>query len=190
MKPNKSESTMERDLILLSRENMNNLMLKLISDFGYVSGDELSDIFSALRPMLKSSKRLPHPFYNKEEATSYLLRKGLLTETGFSPFTYTISPREIGLDEKTLQKGFVEACGESSEVIQQFIKDAVTKKNRNIYLRRIALVAIAYEKVPSSLQMDFLLKSGVDENTAKEALQTFKNYMTKIEGLTFRDYHQ
>ena len=188
MEPNKSESEMKRDLILLSRENMNNLILKLVFDFNYVSDDELSDILFALRPMLKSSRRLPHPFYSREEATSYLLRKGLLTETGFSPSTYTISPREIA--EETLQKGFAEACGESNEVIQQFIKDAVTIKNRNIYLRRIALVATAYEKVPAHLQMDFLLKSGMDKNTAKEALRTFKNYMTKVEGLTFRGYRQ
>jgi hypothetical protein len=158
----------------LSYENIDCLMLDSVCKLGKVSEEEFSVLCNLLQILFRNINRPFTPFYSCQECLDNLVREGRLFQIGISKPEFKSNPEAVRNVENELKKILSEG---HYRIYREVINELSRTKDRLTKLYGLEKAAIAYEKLPEHLKIDFIKSSAYVQSEYQA-----KRLLSKIEG--------
>jgi hypothetical protein len=161
----------------LSDEDINCLMLNSTYRLKKVSEEEFSMLYNILQVLFRNTYRPFTPFYPCQECLDNLVREGLLFQIGMSRPEF-VANSEVAKNAENKLKLISE---KHYKMYREVISELARAKDRLAKLYSLERAAIAYEKLPEHLKIDFIESSGYVRNKyeAKRLLRKIERWITR-----------
>jgi len=168
-----------KDVNFLYRDEIDCLLAKILKDFNYFSHEEFSSIFHLLKVLFRNANRPFTPFYSDGYCLNNQVRKGWIFQVKLLPPLFISNSVSTSFYEM-IEDQTKEICSEKYQAFEEVKNDISNAKDKKLWLKNMERTAVAYNKVPEHMKIDFIMNSETDRSQAIEFFQKMEVYIKKF----------